>query len=250
MAFGNKTIKRGDKGKDVVELQLRLSGFRGTLWDGDFGPGTELQVIAFQRDYMRLKKPSGIATKKTLAALRRFAAEFPLDFALIRCQCGGCSGFGAGKFKGKYPSGKPKVEAFHQREYPGVHKAILHGARAAFFYASIGKYPSLYISSGYRCWIDNQQHDRTTTNHMGKAIDLDFVSPPNEPKAVDAERCAKFAGLLVEKGNFQVGWGANNRKAVEPDSMAPTWIHMDVRSYEPRYLADEYFVTEQEELDA
>ena len=24
--------------------------------------------------------------------------------------------------------------------------------------------------------------------------------------------------------------------------IAPTWIHMDVRCYEPRYLADEYFV--------
>jgi hypothetical protein len=39
MAFGEKGIQRGDKGADVTELQLKLSGFRGTVRDGFFGPG-------------------------------------------------------------------------------------------------------------------------------------------------------------------------------------------------------------------
>ena len=69
MAFGSKQLKRGDKGKDVVELQLRLAGFRGTTWDGDFGPGTELQVIAFQRDYMKRANPSGKVDKASRVLL-------------------------------------------------------------------------------------------------------------------------------------------------------------------------------------
>lgn len=42
MKIGEKPLQRGDKGANVEELQLRLAGFRGTVWDGDFGPGTEL----------------------------------------------------------------------------------------------------------------------------------------------------------------------------------------------------------------
>jgi len=250
MAFGDKTLKRSDKGKDVIELQLRLSGFRGTLWDGDFGPGTELQVFAFQRDYMEMKKPNGIVTAKTFAALGKFAAEFPVDFASIRCRCGKCSGFGQDRFNGQYKVGMPKVEAFHRREYPGVHKAILHSYRTAKFYCQRAGFPPAQITSGYRCWVDNQKHKRESTNHMGKALDVDFPLLAGELKRDDVVRCDKGRGLLVEKSSFQTGWGASNRKSLEPSDIAPTWIHMDVRSYELKYLADEYFVTSSEELDA
>jgi len=41
MECGERELKRGSKGPDVAELQLRLAGFRGTVPDGDFGPGTE-----------------------------------------------------------------------------------------------------------------------------------------------------------------------------------------------------------------
>ncbi len=57
------SLRRGDQGPAVVDLQLRLAAFRGTLWDGDFGPGTELQVVSFQRDFMGLTSPSGKADK-------------------------------------------------------------------------------------------------------------------------------------------------------------------------------------------
>ena len=45
MQYGERELKRGCKGPDVVELQTRLAGFRGTMPDGDFGPGTERQVM-------------------------------------------------------------------------------------------------------------------------------------------------------------------------------------------------------------
>jgi hypothetical protein len=48
-------------------------------------------------------------------------------------------------------------------------------------------------------------------------------------------------GKLVELSNAQVGWAAKNRKALEPSDIAPTWIHYDVREYEPKYLGDEFF---------
>ena len=41
MKLSSIPLSRGTTGPDVVELQIRLAGFRGTMWDGIFGPGTE-----------------------------------------------------------------------------------------------------------------------------------------------------------------------------------------------------------------
>ncbi len=106
------------------------------------------------------------------------------------------------------------------------------------------------MNSSYRCWIDNDAHERTSTNHMGKAIDADFALGPGETKLEDRDRCDSARGMLVEKAHFQVGWGATNRKALEPSNIAPTWVHMDVRCYEPKYLAKRFFVSDAESLDA
>ena len=99
MKLGDRTLKRGMQGKDVVELQLRLSGFRGTIWDGDFGPGTELQVVSFQRDYMDSANPSGVVDAKVIGALERFADEHKIAFDVLKCVCGQCGGFGKGRFR-------------------------------------------------------------------------------------------------------------------------------------------------------
>ena len=249
MKLGDRTLKRGMQGKDVVELQLRLSGFRGTIWDGDFGPGTELQVVSFQRDYMDSANPSGVVDAKVIGALERFADEHKIAFDVLKCVCGQCGGFGKGRFKGKYGSGKPHVEAFHRYEYPGIHKAILHAYRAAWFYAAKAGNPVPVLTSGYRCWIRNKQKRRSTTNHMGKAIDMDFPLQPGEDKRDDCLRCDSVRGVMVEKSVFQIGWGALNRKSLEPSNIAPTWIHMDVRSYELPYLDDVFFVKNAADLD-
>ncbi len=241
MAFGDVELKRGDKGAGVVELQLRLAGFRGTLWDGAYGPGTELQVVCFQRDYMRAQPPSGRADKVTLAALLQFEKQYPVPVASLACPCKQCNGFGQGQFEGEYSPG-PQIEQNYKYEYPGMHKAILHSFRAASFYLQRGGFPAPVINSGYRCWVNNAQNDRTSTNHMGKAIDIDFPLAPTEDKRADMIRCDKGRGVLVELANFQVGWMANNRKSLEPSDIAPTWIHMDVRNYERKYLADRFFV--------
>lgn len=244
--YGDRALKRGCKGPDVVELQVRLAGFRGTVPDGDFGPGTERQVMSFQRDFMRMREPTGVADRKTFLAIDRFARAYPIDFDKLRCPCGRCGGFGSGQFRGEYIEGKPRTEAFHRYEYPGVHRMLLWAVRAARFYMGEGQ---LVITSGYRCVQDNANHRRTTTNHHGKAIDVQFAPGSGPRGKVTAEDCDAARGRIVETADAQVGWGARNRKALEPANIAPTWVHYDVRCYEPKYLGDEMFCTTLAGLD-
>ena len=70
--------------------------------------------------------------------------------------------------------------------------------------------------------MDNQQNNRTTTNHHGKAVDLDIALQPDESKRADRDKCDAVRGRIVELSNAQVGWGAKNRKALEPPDVAPT----------------------------
>ncbi len=250
VSLGRTVLGRGAEGPEVVELQIRLAGFRGTVWDGDYGPGTELQVKSFQRDFMGMAEPTGVADEVTFKKLRQFAKTNPVRFQKVRCPCGECSGFGNGQFANVYRDGRPHVEAYHNREYPGVHKAILHAFRAARFYGGHTEDAPLIMSSGYRCWINNNRRGRLSTNHMGKALDCDFTLQAGEDKRDDQNRCDRFRGVLVEKGNFQLGWAAPNRKSLEPSNIAPTWIHMDVRQFAPRYLDDRFFVTSVAALDS
>ena len=236
--YGERELKRGCKGPDVAELQIRLAGFRGTLPDGDFGPGTERQVMSFQRHYMELPTPIGVVDGATMRAIDEFADDYPIDFKALKCPCGKCGGFGRGQFKGRYLAGQPRTEAFHRYEYPGVHRMLLWAVRAAFFYTPEHRF---VITSGYRCSIDNANHGRTTTNHHGKAIDIDIVAKPGEDKQDDMVKCDAVRGRIVSTANAQVGWNAPDCKALEPASIAPTWVHYDVRCYDPKYLKDEFF---------
>jgi hypothetical protein len=249
MKLGDRTLSKGMTGSDITELQIRLAGFRGTIWDGSFGPGTELQVTVFQRDYMKIM-PTGIVDPNTITALIKFTQDFPINFNNLKCPCGTCDGFGHGQFKGQYEPGKPQIEAYNRYEYPGVHKTIIHSLRALWYYGRKTGFGELTITCGYRCWVNNTQKSRTSTNHMGKAIDCDYPLKPGEDKRADCNRCDAARGLLVEKSNFQIGWLASNVKALEPSDIAPTWVHMDVRQMASNYLNDKYFVKNSNDLDS
>jgi hypothetical protein len=242
--FGSRILERGMSGPDIEELQIRLAGFHGAIPDASFGPGTELQVHQFQTDFMGIA-PSGIVDKATFQALDRFAASFPIDFGSLKCKCGTCQGFGQGLYKGQYESGKPQIEAYHQYEYPGIHRVILFAARALWFYHPQWKFT---LTSGYRCSVDNLQHSRSSTNHRGKALDTDHLVAA-EHKEEDMARCDGIRGKMVEMGGFQIGWSAANRKSFEPSEIAPTWVHMDVRQFENKYLEDRFFCKSLAELD-
>jgi hypothetical protein len=105
------------------------------------------------------------------------------------------------------------------------------------------------FTSGYRCGIDNARRGRETFNHHGKAVDIDIVARPGEDKQTDMVNCERARGSIVETADAQIGWAARNRKALEPSSIAPTWVHYDVRCYEPQYLKDEMFCTTLKALD-
>lgn len=246
--LGERKLAQGMRGEDVIELQIRLAGFRGTLPDGIFGSGTQLQVVNFQQGYMGRTHPSGIADQETITAIEAFGREFPVDFNKLQCPCGECNGFGHGRFKNEYRADKPEVEAYHRYEYPGIHRMLLWSVRALFFFLKEKEY-EIIITSGYRCSTHNKQKGRTSTNHHGKAIDLDVPLKPGEDKRDDMRRCDSIRGLLVERANAQIGWAAHNRKSLEPSRIAPTWIHYDVRSYDRKYLTDRFFCTTLEALD-
>jgi hypothetical protein len=144
--------------------------------------------------------------------LNEFEIKNTADFATIRCTCGQCDGFGQGRFKNKCRTGKPEIEAYHRREYPGVHKAILFAFRAACFHLKNHDFPIPIITSGYRCWIYNEIKGRRSTNHMGKAININFPAQPKEDKRDDVERCDKARSLLVDKARLQIGWHGNKKK--------------------------------------
>ena len=89
---------------------------------------------------------------------------------------------------------------------------------------------------------------------MGKAIDADVAGVPNDApnetdrRRRDRERSNSIRGLLVELADAQIGWFGRNRKSIEPEKYAPTWIHWDVRSYDHRFLDDRHFVKSEDEL--
>ena len=268
MKFGERTLRIQTKGNDVAELQLRLAGFAGTVWDGDFGQNTKKQVVQFQKDFMKMEEPSGIVEQDTYDALDRFANKFPIDFkGKLLCQkksgrgvCS-CQGFGQQRFKKLYKrkselkwsrSGNEQFhEHGHQFEYPGIHKAVLHTYRAFLFYAPEEKFPAPRITSGYRCHINNTKPDRRgSTNHMGKALDFNFGL--NRKKQWVA--CNEARDLLIEKCNCQLRWNSRNKKSLEAgwidfekkaerDSfVSGTWVHVDVRQFDPdKYLLDRFF---------
>lgn len=236
-------LGRGAKGAAVVELQMRLAGFRGTVSDGDFGPGTELQVMAFQREWMQMTVPHGRADAQTQAAIRAFGESYPIDFGQLRCPCGSCGGFGRGQFRGRFRK-DIRAEAYNRYEYPGIHRMLLWTYRAAQHYAK-GRGWRLTVNSCYRCSEHNRMKGRSSTNHHGKAIDIDIIGGGG----TDRQRCDILRGILVEKATAQIGWSAANRKALEPASIAPTWVHLDVRCYAPQYLDDAYFVKDATALD-
>jgi len=243
MAYGDRPLSQGDSGSEVTELQMRLAGFLGGVPDGDFGPRTRQQVESFQTAVMQVA-PSGTADQATFDAIAAFGRAHITDFGIFACRCGQCGGFGRQQFKGEYVPGKARVEQYHKYEYPGLHRMILWAYAAAAFHCR-ARGLETQINSAYRCWVDNKEHGRNSTNHMGKALDIGFANLP----AADRPRVAnEVRSMLQRTALAQINWTEPNRKALEPESLARTWVHYDVRSYLPPHLDDRYFVRSLDEL--
>src|ERR1051326_7409840 len=72
-----ETLREGARGDDVTALQRQLAakGFSPGAIDGDFGPGTEAAVLAFQKGQGLLA--DGIVGAQTAQALGFAEAELP-----------------------------------------------------------------------------------------------------------------------------------------------------------------------------
>lgn len=279
-----KPLKKGAKGSAVLELRVRLAGFGGVLPGEDFDESLEKAVKQFEKDVMA-RTETGVVDRLFAERLDQFAKDWPIQVEKqLVCPCkgtplaDGCSGFGLGKFPGKgkdaYLSAyaKSKDEAGHKYEYPGIHRSLLWAARALMFYATIDhkdKIKFYTFSSGYRCHKDNAIQTkldkasgqrvpapRSTTNHMGKAVDMQFcyfrdkkwqrnAKDPQVPKDVDSMRM-----VAQNRMNAQMRWNSPDRFALEAASDgATTWVHIDVRKWSSKHLEDRFFTKTATDLD-
>ena len=99
LSNSNKVVKKGDKGKIVEEINIRLAGFGGGVPADTFDEMTESKVINFQRDYMKMKTPTGEVDEKTARAVDEFVNSYPIDMQNMKCPCGTCGGYGRGQKK-------------------------------------------------------------------------------------------------------------------------------------------------------
>jgi hypothetical protein len=252
-----KVLKKNDSGIAVQEASVRLAGFGGSLPTSIFNDQLEKCVKQFQKDFMEVPQPSGQIDELTARAIDDFGDKYSLDISALKCPCGSCSGFG----NGKYPDSETNYsgsEAFHKYEFPGIHRSLLWAVRSLSFYLSKNKPLKLKIdsfSSGYRCHINNTQHSRTSTNHMGKAIDIKIAfHEGNTWKSGELEVCNIVRNLCQDKMSAKVEWDHLDGFSLEPGSggsaNAPTWVHLDVRTFNrANYLQDLFFAKDVSQMN-
>jgi GH24 family phage-related lysozyme (muramidase)/LysM repeat protein len=248
-------IKVGDTGPLVEEINIRLMGFGRTIKPPAefdvFTENTEKAVKQFQRDYMGVPE-TGKVCGAVLLAMDDFKAKHPISWAGMSCPCGLCTGWGhgytdsaaVGKTHGK------KHVPYEGIEHPGMHRAVIWTFRAAKFYTEVKDkalgYKFAGLSSGYRCWHRNIQTDRTSTNHMGKALDLQFKKDGEIVRHSLLENLK--TKVFVNRMGAAPNWTAN-KVSLEPISIAPGWVHCDVREFDPRYLKNRFFSKTKEGAD-
>lgn len=227
-------IKKGDKGPLIEEINIRLVGFGGALPTDEFTDLTEKCIKQFQRDYMGAAE-TGRACGGVLKALDEFMTSYPIAsrFSQMKCKCNVCGGFGSGRIQG------------NAHEYPGIHRSLVWALRAAEFYLKETKlgYSIFTISSGYRCIDDNLQHSRTSVNHMGRALDVQFVKDGETSRTGNAGIEKIREDIFVKYLGAQHRWVNHNKISLEATSDgATTWVHYDVREYQASYQLDKFFV--------
>jgi hypothetical protein len=113
----------------------------------------------------------------------------------------------------------------------------------------------------YRCNIQNKNKGRNSHNHKGKAADLHiYTEKDGKPvrssdSAENKTICDEVRGIFKDKMSSQIRWGASNKLSLEPsegtakEALATTWVHIDVRAYESKYLEDRFFAKDAIALD-
>lgn len=256
----------------IREINIRLAGFGGNVPTDKFTDRTEKMIKQFQRDYMKIPE-TGKICGNVLLAIDDFSKKFDISnkfWEQIKCSCGtkgkkatsklrgieelnSCGGFG--DHTGKDTYGKhDKVEAYHRYEYPGIHRSLLFGVKALqFYFSKQDTYKIDHVTSGYRCRFKNYN----TTNHQGKAIDIQFSKGKweirgEQKKNLEALRDIRD-NIYVKYLGAQKEWPGDNVYSIEPIDLLYdkkgnvrydntfSWIHMDVREFDSVHLDDKYF---------
>lgn len=261
-------IQLGDTGPLVEELNIRLTGFGGSISSpsplDEFTETTQEAVKQFQTDYMGTA-PTGKACGSLLLALDDFLLKYPIHINAMKCPCGKCNGFGNGH-KDSSSVGifadKNRTTPINGIEHPGIHRALFWSLRAAMFYTrakdlDLG-FSLLTLSSGYRCWHNNAGYrkghitskQRTSTNHMGNALDLQFRRGSNPTRCSGGDLDEIRKKIFVRRLGAQMGWPEKNMLSLETTAQGATsWVHVDVRSYDERYKASRYYAATQAVAD-
>lgn len=263
-SYVSTKIEKDATGEIVSELRIRLAGFGGVLPGSLFDDSLVKAVKQYERDVMG-RTETGVVDGAFALSLDDFAKKWPIDLRkVLRCPCGKCGGHGKSQKFGVYIVDKrypANSESLCQYEYPGIHRSVLWGARALMHYATVDHKDKIRFygySSGYRCHIDNKNHNRPTTNHMGKAVDLHFCRNYKGKWLRQGKDIASDVELMrtvaQKRMNATLGWEENSKRfGLETAAQgAKTWVHLDVREWGGKgsvYLADEYFVKYPEDLD-
>lgn len=247
----------------IREINIRLAGFGGNVPTDKFTDRTEKMIKQFQRDYMKVPE-TGKVCGNVLKAIDEFSNKWEEKISDYTCLCKNvssirnkCSGFGKGRYEGEYVSSS-KIERYHKYERPGMHRSLLWGTSALRFYLSKQNvYKYLWKTAGYRCWEHNNSVPRKSTNHMGKAVDIQFSKNGETIGGQDRTNLPKlneiynkfYAKYLDAKYQWVDG---KNNFSIEPIGMGKdqtySWIHLDVREFDNEYLDDKYFVKSQEKI--
>ena len=220
-------------------IQLALTGFGAGVPDGIEGDKTKAAISLFKKEIMT------DSNSDIISSIKKFLGEnIPTKFRSgindYKCPCGHekCKGFGWGQFKKEYWKRNPpyKSEAIHKYEYPGIHIAIFCAVAYINYYAKQLHGHDMTVTSGYRCHSDNEKKRRTSTNHMGKAIDA-VINIPDKIK--DSKKFYhEFQTSLVESSPnaFQIRWGSANKVSFEPAMESPRIVWMASKSVLVKFI--------------
>lgn len=245
-------IKKGDKSELIREINIRLAGFGGNVPTDEFTDRTEKMIKQFQRDYMQVPE-TGKICGNVLKAIDEFCGKWSENIVKYKCLCHDPDSKVSLKDRCNGGYGKGLKD-----EHPGIHRSLLWSVSALKYYLSLQKkYTFSNISAGYRCWAHNKSIPRTSTNHMGKAVDIQFrvdniaITGKNEKniKKLESIRDSFYTKYL----KAQQGWSVKDEVfRLEPIGLGKdqsySWIHMDVTKFN-NYLEDKYFVKQQKDIE-
>jgi lysozyme family protein len=270
---GKFCIKKGDPRSELIrEVNIRLAGFGGNVPTDEFTERTEKMIKQFQRDYMKVPE-TGKICGNVLKAIDDFSSKFDISATLwgqLKCSCdtkgknvtsklrtikelNNCAGWGDHSGKDTYKA-TPNNEANHNYEYPGIHRSLLFGIKALqFYFSQQTTYTMDHITSGYRCRFKNYK----TTNHQGKAIDIQFSKGDWEIRYAVKKNLKALEDIrdifYIKYLGAQKNWPNKNVFSTEPIDLLYypdgslrydhtfSWLHIDVREFESIYLEDKYF---------